>query len=438
MMKHQFVPFDAMRKRAAEAVDALPPAPAGLSKIWLVRNLHGRLRICVGNECEADREIREFLRDAAVRLHEVLGVRSHEPEQGVLFVGDQLLDSLEQGGQPLRPGSRFYLADRLVAGTDWWTVAPSSEVPGRPQRFTLYSVKGGVGRSTTAAILAWDLARRGRRVLVLDLDLESPGLSPVMLERERRPEFGVTDWFVEDLVGQGDRVLERMAAAPAWARDFEGAVHIVPAHGRNPGEYLAKLGRVYLGFGQEEWTARLKRLLQTLEKRHDPEVVLIESRSGLHDIAAATVTDLGAEVLLFGTDSESAWDGYRILFRHWQELGLARDIRERLWTVSALTPEFNTGSYLARFRLRAWELFQEYLYDELAAGEGAESNAFSFGETDDDAPHHPLPIHWNRGLAAGASLLDIAGLPTGSAYGAFLERFHARFPPRPSAAGKLR
>ena len=435
-MKHAFVPFDTMRKRAAEALDALPPAPRGLSKIWLVRNLHGRLRICVGNECEAEPEHRKFLRKAAVRLREALGVRSHEPDRGVLFVGDQLLDSLEQGGQPLRPGSRFYLADRLVAGTDWWTVAPSSEVPSRRQRFTLYSVKGGVGRSTTAAILAWDLARRGRRVLVVDLDLESPGLSP-MLERERQPEFGVTDWFVEDLVGQGDQVLERLDATPAWARDFEGAVHIVPAHGRNPGEYLAKLGRVYLGFGQEERTARLARLLQTLEEWHDPEVVLIESRSGLHDIAAATVTDLGAEVLLFGTDSESAWDGYRILFRHWRELELARDIRERLWMVSALTPELDTDSYLDRFRLRAWELFQEYLYDELAAGEGAESDAFSFGVADDDAPHHPLPIHWNRGLVAGASLLDIAGLPT-AAYGVFLERFHARFPPRPSTAEELR
>ena len=48
-------------------------------------------------------------------------------------------------------------------------------------RFTLYSVKGGVGRTTTAAVLAWQLAHNGQRVLVVDLDLESPGLSSAML-----------------------------------------------------------------------------------------------------------------------------------------------------------------------------------------------------------------------------------------------------------------
>ena len=181
------------------------------------------------------------------------------------------------------------------------------------------------------------------------MDLESPGLSSAMLESERRPQFDVTDWFVEDLVGQGDRVVQDMLAAPAWAQDFDGDVRVAPAHGRDPGEYLAKLGRVYMDTAGEPWTERLGRLLGNLEAAFRPTVMLLESRNGLHDIAAAMVTDLDAEVLLFVTDTESTWTDYGILLRHWNQRGLAPRIRERLSVVSALTPVLDREAYMERF-----------------------------------------------------------------------------------------
>jgi hypothetical protein len=41
---------------------------------------------------------------------------------------------------------------------------------------TFYSYKGGTGRSMAAANVAWILASNGRRVLLVDWDLEAPGL----------------------------------------------------------------------------------------------------------------------------------------------------------------------------------------------------------------------------------------------------------------------
>src|SRR6185437_8475383 len=41
---------------------------------------------------------------------------------------------------------------------------------------TFYSFKGGTGRTMALANVAWVLAANGRRVLVADWDLESPGL----------------------------------------------------------------------------------------------------------------------------------------------------------------------------------------------------------------------------------------------------------------------
>ena len=75
-----------------------------------------------------------------------------------------------------------------------------------------FSIKGGVGRSTALAATAWSLAQEGKRVLVLDLDLESPGLSSALLPSERQPMYGIIDWLIEDLVDNGDVVFESMVA----------------------------------------------------------------------------------------------------------------------------------------------------------------------------------------------------------------------------------
>ena len=412
----EFVPFDSVRSRVMDVLQGSQEEVHGLREVYLVRNLYGKVRIAVSDEVR-DEARRNALSRLAVRLQEKLGAYAYPEETAVLFVDSERLKTLQEDSSKIE--SNVYWVDRLMTGGDWWTVSPLLP-KGGPRRYTLFSVKGGVGRSTTAAVLAWSLARRGERVLVVDLDLESPGLSSALLDARTQPEFGVTDWFVEDLVGQGEQVIGRMAAHPPWSRELEGDVQVVPAHGSEPGEYLAKLGRVHVGAGTA-WAKRLSGLLSQLEDAHKPTVVLLESRSGLHDIAAATVTDLDATVLLFATDSESAWADYGILFRHWQSHDLAKKIRERLFIVSALTPELDTELYLQRFQQKAWSLFRDHLYDEIAPDNTGDE--FSFALDDEEAPHYPIPIHWNRGLAAGTSLRSLDRAAVHQAYAAFLKWF---------------
>ena len=419
---NQFIPFDSVPQRVVDLLGAPGALPENLPDIYLVRDLFGKIRLSVSDAVALGHEAQNALQRLAANLHRALGVRAYAPEQALLFVDQALLDPLKQEARELQPG--VYWVDRLVTGSNWWTVRTPEE-PRQTNRFTLYSVKGGVGRTTTAAVLAWHLAHNGERVLVVDLDLESPGLSSAMLGARDRPDFGVTDWFVEDLVGQGDGVLDKMTISPTWALDLEGDVHVAPAHGLEPGEYLAKLGRVYMD-SPKPWSRRLDQLLQCLEDQCNPTVVLLESRSGLHDIAAATVTDLDAQVLLFATDSPSTWDDYHILFRHWQINNLATRIREKLAIVSALTPD--TGDvhhYLSGFKERSWTLFQDCLYDE--APDDLSADRFSFDLNDDDAPHDPLHITWTLGLSAGASLRNLAQTSVAVAYSRFLDRFDHRF-----------
>ena len=431
-MSDRFVSFDQVRRLVMEALDGAALPPDG-SPVYLVRNLYGKLGISVAEqkEAESDGAREEALARLAESFSAALGAYGRPADEAILRVEPALLNTLHDTAREVAPG--VYWADRLVTGHGWWSV-PSGSKGGGPKRYTMYSVKGGVGRSTTVAVLAWHLARQGEEVLVVDLDLESPGLASAMLDEEAQPDFGVVDWFVESLVGQGDDVVKRMVAIPNWAQDMLGTVLVAPAHGRAPGEYLAKLGRAYMDSGDDPWTARLKKLLRDLEARFVPSVVLLESRSGLHDIAAATVTDLDADVILFALDSTSHWADYRMLFDHWRNQKLASRIRERLLIVSALTPELNTREYLRGFREQARELLEEDLQDVDTGATDRGAEIVSSDLSSEGALHDPMVIHWTRGLAAGVSLRTLERTTVANAYDDFLRRFDSfhrnpEFPP---------
>lgn len=380
--------------------------PAG--QILAIRDLWGRVRFILGERPAPEDPLANALGRLAETAAQRLGLHAYAAKDAILYADESFADIESLRAEPGiaigSPRTLFRLIDRQITGQSWATV--SEHTPARAsRRIAMYSLKGGVGRSTTTAAAAWHLARLGRSVLVLDLDLESPGLSASLLPPASQPEFGIVDWFVEDAVGQGDAVIPRMSARAPLAHDLPGDIWVVPSHGADPGDFMAKLGRCYLDLpgyaGVEAWDHRLLRLLSVLEADKAPDIVLLDARSGFHDLASAVVTELADTVLLFAIHSEQTWSGYRLLFEHWQRYGVAERIRERLQIVAALIPETDRDVYLSEFRERAWGIFRDHLYDELGAGE---VEGFSFDLNDAPAPHTPLPIYWHRGLASLGSL----------------------------------
>ena len=66
---------------------------------------------------------------------------------------------------------------------------------------TFYSYKGGTGRTMALANVGWILASSGKRVLLVDWDLEAPGLhrylSPFLLDGELTSSDGIIDLILD-------------------------------------------------------------------------------------------------------------------------------------------------------------------------------------------------------------------------------------------------
>lgn len=393
---------------------------------WLVinRDLNGRVRLIVPEVIENDETLRQGVLEMASTIEDRLGLHAYPADMGILY--EECRDFVCRGGSTYQIDGfdNVWLVDRLMTEGSWTHV--EEQTKGAP-RIVFFSIKGGVGRSSALAATAWKLAEEGKRVLVVDLDLESPGLSTALLPDDRQPQFGIADWMVEDLVGNSGEIFEDMIATSELSHN--GEIFVVPAHGVEFGEYVSKLGRVWMpkimsDGRREAWSARLRRLLQELEKKIQPDVILLDSRSGIDDVASACVVDIGATlVLLFAVEGGQTWNGYRMLFDQWRRAGnkVAETIRKRLQVVGALVPESNCDEYFCDLRDHSYELFVATLYDEIEplpsgevgmVSEGEEkqwkvekiAEGWSFDKADEAAPHYPWRVKWDRSWIGRRSL----------------------------------
>ena len=198
--------------------------------------------------------------------------------------------------------------------------AGESHLPREGRIITFYSFKGGTGRTMALANVAWILAANGKRVLIADWDLESPGLGRyfqpfISTETSDRP--GIIDiirrygWAareaeigssalhgnVEDEQVQGtgtaiaeivEEHIERVSdyAIPlTWQFPDEGSLHFLSPGKLANGDYQATLSSLdwdnfYDNLAGSQFFDALRELLK---KSYD--YVLIDSRTGLGDIA---------------------------------------------------------------------------------------------------------------------------------------------------------
>lgn len=300
---------------------------------------------------------------------------------------------------PIAPRWRGY--QRVLSKQAWLDGAPSEGAwpleEGQPVIAAFYSFKGGVGRTTVLGIVAWQLARAGKKVVCVDLDVEAPGLGSLL-----------------GIHGEGS-VMEHLlthAAThqappddPVHASTVHGVtVHVVPA-GSLGRSYLEKLGRLdYLGTAtaQDSPVARaLRVLLERIRGQHRPDFILLDCRAGIHDLGGLSLNDLAHLDVLVGRDSPQGREGLALTL---EVLAARRSLRgRRILIVQTFVPlplDSDAGKATrARFGHAMYEACERTLYAELEDLPG---------EEDSQVAHYPWPVGQLDELASCQRLDDIS------------------------------
>ena len=170
---------------------------------------------------------------------------------------------------------------------------------------TFYSFKGGVGRTMALVNAAVALAKRGRRVLVVDFDLEAPGLDTFDIFRSPKPVPGVIDFVAEYLLSGRAPKVDQFVSESAGVGDGGGALWSMPS-GAQHAAYAAN-------FNQIDWGALYERhdgylLFEDLKEQWKqvlrPDYVLIDSRTGHTDTGGICTRQLpdAVAILFFPND----------------------------------------------------------------------------------------------------------------------------------------
>ena len=170
---------------------------------------------------------------------------------------------------------------------------------------TFYSFKGGVGRTMALVNVAIELAQRGRRVLVVDFDLEAPGLDTFNLLRSRKRRRGIVEFVTEYLdTGKAPEV-ERFIYETKDVGRNGGCLWVMPS-GEEHEKYATSFREIdwldlyencdgYLLF--EDLKAQWEQIVQ-------PDYVLIDSRTGHTDTGGICTRQLpdAVAILFFPND----------------------------------------------------------------------------------------------------------------------------------------
>lgn len=382
--------FDESLPILVAQIESLLGASSAESGVVL-REASGRLTFFAGEDLAPDRialaseAIRRALGPYA-RQDRVLADRRSPGAARVL--SDTSACSVHIGDRTIR-----YL-DRRIVGADW-ARGPEPALAATRQ-FVFSSLKGGVGRSTALSVVAAEQARKGRNVLVVDMDLEAPGIGSILLDPDRRPAFGTLDYLAEaELGGVDDTELADFVGTSALTSGA-GLVDVMPVAGtaseKHPANFLSKLSRAMQdSVGDDGATISLRdktrQMIHRVSARRSYDLVLIDARAGMAELAAGPLLGLGAIVFLFGTAQRQTIEGYRYLLAHLSTLPLpgGESPWQQLRVVHAKATLSDDAN--AAFTEDMWGLFTEYLYEELEGLDG-----FNFDVDDPQAPHHPIPI----------------------------------------------
>ena len=166
---------------------------------------------------------------------------------------------------------------------------------------TFYSFKGGVGRSMALVNAAVELANRGRRVLVVDFDLEAPGLDTFDVLRTRISVPGIIDFVKQYQCSRHAPDVRDFVRKTEDIGEDGGELWMMPS-GMHSDSYAQEFNQIDWGelYDEQDGYLLFEDLRQQWRNVVNPDYVLIDSRTGHTDTGGICTRQLpDAVVILF-------------------------------------------------------------------------------------------------------------------------------------------
>ena len=193
-----------------------------------------------------------------------------------------------------------------------------------------YSYKGGVGRSLLVANTAQFLAMSERKVVVLDLDFEAPGLheklaDPDLLDQASNGTLkGAVDYLLATVQGTNRIQSLREIAIPIRLPDIanepndaHGELNLIAAGAAPSMAYWATLEALHTALKSRQPHDGLAEAVLELQaqiaQEFAPDFLLIDARTGITELGGLATSLLADRVICMTTNSRESVNGIKVV-----------------------------------------------------------------------------------------------------------------------------
>lgn len=227
----------------------------------------------------------------------------------------------------------------------------------RAKRVAFYSYKGGVGRSTSLAIVARLLAKEGLKVAVIDLDLEAPGINSLLLTQPKIAPFGVIDYlyhapWIRDNLDEKRFITQYVVKEDVPRKNEKsGQLIIMTAGGTEidttnkkqqdqlslfinkekaeivlEANYLQKLRFIDFDLYLRQKNNMFDNMLEDIERFTGADIILMDARTGFSDVSGALLNHFSDIISLHVQDNKQNREGIKFICEHIEKSKLANAI----------------------------------------------------------------------------------------------------------------
>lgn len=194
------------------------------------------------------------------------------------------------------------------------------------QVISFYSYKGGVGRTIALIQTAYSLAQAGKRVLMLDLDIEAPSLHNLFadnLEDEYSGvEYGIVDYLYRTVVQKQEDVPIENMICHLERQDVEGDLFLIPALKTMNSDYIYQIGRLQTEQIQER--NAFETIIDYVRAEFDIDVVLIDTRAGFNQWGSLSLLSLSNQIIFVAYPNAENIEGLNVALHVLNNIGKKR------------------------------------------------------------------------------------------------------------------